>query len=96
MSASVPDTMVLQGRGEGRRGREAEGQRHSIGVCSALQPGQRMACGPERTAPTSPIWVQVVWGPHWQGLGLVAGAGGSAPGTAGSGLCLMVAPRRLE
>lgn len=55
-----------------------------------------MACGPERTAPTPPVWVQVVWGPHWQGLGLVAGVGRSTPGIAGSGPRLVVAPRRLK
>jgi hypothetical protein len=68
-----------------------------VGVlCPLARLGQRMACGPERTAPTWPIWAEADWGPYWQGPGLVAGAGPSAPSIAGSGPCLAAVPGQLE
>lgn len=61
-----------------------------VRVCSApVELGQRMACGPDRTAPTAPAG-QVVWGPGDPG-GLVGGADRRAP--SGSGPRLATAPR---
>lgn len=86
-----------RGEEKGEELRDEGTEAEALGCALPSKPGQRMACGPERTAPTPPIRVQVVWGPSWQGLGLglVAGVGRSTPGTAGSGPRLVVAPRRL-
>lgn len=71
----------VAGWGAGCR-RRPRAPRHQLGGGAlSLSSGQRMACGPEQPAPTSPLWV----GGLGPGGGLVGGAGRRAPGTAGSG-----------